>query len=636
MAVSGELSIAFVGSGTADAAARAAAALAPHAAVTLVAGSQPRVVTPGVDVVLVSEETLSASRESAFAQCHWESLGFFEALRRRFPSAAPDVLHFDDRGGAAFVTLEAALARDPWLDGSRVCVRLTGSAEMRAVLNGHLAGDFLAHVEASLERFCLRHADALLHAGPPVMRTYESFYPGLGFAPDVALVHPIALPRAAAAQPESDALRLLCLGPFERAAGVRELARAVMSLERDDVRLTVSGRDTDTAPLGESFRQALALEVVGDSRIELVEGGARALDTLVAEADLIVVPSRFEAVADPALLAMARNRPVLAPAAGAFPSVVEAGSGWLLSLEDEREIARAIASLADERESVRAAVERGGCRARAKQLVATPAETLATLHDVRPRRTRAAPPGKAGRAKPLVSVVVPYHAMPQWIAGCLESVFASTHAPLEVIVVNDGSFGADDEILLELETRYPITLVHRVNGGSSAARRLGFDLARGEYALSLDPDDLLEPTCIERCLDALEQEPAFAYASTWARHVDEDGNELADAFLFLGNDVDVVEERNVAGQATALIRRSVIDQGLAYAAEVVSHEDWAFYRALRERGLTGCVVPEYLLRYRVKRESMTTDFVRPFNDRLEGEIAAREREREVAWTHAAR
>ena len=46
--------------------------------------------------------------------------------------------------------------------------------------------------------------------------------------------------------------------------------------------------------------------------------------------------------------------------------------------------------------------------------------------------------------------------------------------------------------------------------------------------LPLDADDVIEPTFVERCVDALERDPALAYVTTWVEYMEPDGTPIAD------------------------------------------------------------------------------------------------------------
>ncbi|WP_345265742.1 glycosyltransferase family 2 protein [Nocardioides nanhaiensis] len=106
-------------------------------------------------------------------------------------------------------------------------------------------------------------------------------------------------------------------------------------------------------------------------------------------------------------------------------------------------------------------------------------------------------PGRSRRA-PLVSVVVPVYRVERYLASCLDTVLASTHANLDVVVVDDGSPDASGEIAEEFARRDPrVRVVHTENRGLGAARNEGVRHARGEYLAFADSDDLVPPAAYE-------------------------------------------------------------------------------------------------------------------------------------------
>jgi len=54
---------------------------------------------------------------------------------------------------------------------------------------------------------------------------------------------------------------------------------------------------------------------------------------------------------------------------------------------------------------------------------------------------------------------------------------------------------------------------HGTNRGQSAARNTGFGVARTEFVVQLDADDLLEPTAVEKWLWFLESFPEYAFVN---------------------------------------------------------------------------------------------------------------------------
>ena len=98
----------------------------------------------------------------------------------------------------------------------------------------------------------------------------------------------------------------------------------------------------------------------------------------------------------------------------------------------------------------------------------------------------------AGAAR-RVSVVIPAYNVAGFLSETLQSVFAQTVQPHEVIVVNDGS---PDTPTLEAALapfRDRIVYLTQENRGLSGARNTGIAAATGDMIALLDGDDLWEP-----------------------------------------------------------------------------------------------------------------------------------------------
>lgn len=109
-----------------------------------------------------------------------------------------------------------------------------------------------------------------------------------------------------------------------------------------------------------------------------------------------------------------------------------------------------------------------------------------------------------GRARPLVSILIPAHNAEQWIATAIRSALAQTWNPKEIIVVDDGS----SDRTLEVARQYVSNIVRvftQPNQGASAARNYAFSACRGNYIQWLDADDILAPDKIARQMALVEQ-----------------------------------------------------------------------------------------------------------------------------------
>ncbi|MEJ3746348.1 glycosyltransferase family A protein [Actinomycetes bacterium KLBMP 9797] len=111
---------------------------------------------------------------------------------------------------------------------------------------------------------------------------------------------------------------------------------------------------------------------------------------------------------------------------------------------------------------------------------------------------------------PLVSVVIPSYNSGRTLALCLRAVAAQTYAPIETIVVDDGSADGSARVA---ESAGATVLRTGINSGQSVARNLGAAAARGEILFFLDADVALDPDSVRAAVDALRADPALGAVS---------------------------------------------------------------------------------------------------------------------------
>lgn len=100
---------------------------------------------------------------------------------------------------------------------------------------------------------------------------------------------------------------------------------------------------------------------------------------------------------------------------------------------------------------------------------------------------------------PKISIIVPIYNVEPYIHRCVDSILAQTYPNIEVVLVDDGSPDRCGEICDEYarqDTR--VIVIHRENGGLSAARNSGIDACHGEYIGFVDSDDCIYSEMYER------------------------------------------------------------------------------------------------------------------------------------------
>jgi glycosyltransferase involved in cell wall biosynthesis len=106
---------------------------------------------------------------------------------------------------------------------------------------------------------------------------------------------------------------------------------------------------------------------------------------------------------------------------------------------------------------------------------------------------------------PLISVMIPAYNAGPYLGEALDSVFAQSYRPLEVIVADDGS--EDDTVEVARSYGEEVRLVQQERGGNGAARNAAVALASGRYYAFLDADDRFMPGKLEAQMRALDADP---------------------------------------------------------------------------------------------------------------------------------
>ena len=115
---------------------------------------------------------------------------------------------------------------------------------------------------------------------------------------------------------------------------------------------------------------------------------------------------------------------------------------------------------------------------------------------------------KTAETMPLVSVIIPIYKVEAYLAECVDSVLHQTYHNLEIILVDDGSpdgCGAMCDAYAAQDGR--VRVIHRPNGGLSAARNSGMDIATGEFITFLDSDDWMYRGTIEGYMQCFAKHP---------------------------------------------------------------------------------------------------------------------------------
>jgi len=222
------------------------------------------------------------------------------------------------------------------------------------------------------------------------------------------------------------------------------------------------------------------------------------------------------------------------------------------------------------------------------------------------QRQAARPASRKGKRMSSVSVIIPTYNGGEHILDAIESVLRQTYAPLEIIVVDDGS---QEDILRVLSpVSQKITYIRQDNAGPSAARNRGIRAARGEFIAFIDDDDIWHPEKIEAQMRMMKQYPDCGMVYSYPVFMDENGSPLPTRVPYCPSGYiyyDFVRCNHISTTSTVLVRSSVIKHVGFFDESIGVCEDYDLWlRIAKLYNIYNC--EEARVYYRISRTGIHT------------------------------
>ena len=113
-----------------------------------------------------------------------------------------------------------------------------------------------------------------------------------------------------------------------------------------------------------------------------------------------------------------------------------------------------------------------------------------------------------------VSVVIPAYNYAQYLERAVRSAFAQRHAPIEVLIIDDGSTDETAELAGRLTSEFSnLRYIRQENAGLSAARNTGIRNASHPFVAFLDADDEWLPEMLGTVMEDFARQPASTPAA---------------------------------------------------------------------------------------------------------------------------
>lgn len=206
-------------------------------------------------------------------------------------------------------------------------------------------------------------------------------------------------------------------------------------------------------------------------------------------------------------------------------------------------------------------------------------------------------------ATPKVSVLMPVYNTELYVEEAIDSILAQTFKDFELIIINDGSSDSSEQKILKYSDERIRYIKNEENIKLIATLNKGIDLAKGEYIVRMDADDISLPDRILKQVEFMDTNPEIGVSGTW--------------FRLLGTD-EVIEHpvsdtqvrvkmfvNTPFAHPSVIIRKKVLTtHNLYYNKEYIHGEDYElWYQVSKVSKLAN--IPEVLLSYRVHDNQVT-------------------------------
>lgn len=113
-----------------------------------------------------------------------------------------------------------------------------------------------------------------------------------------------------------------------------------------------------------------------------------------------------------------------------------------------------------------------------------------------------------------ISVIVPVYNGEKYLEKCINSIASQSYENLDIVLVDDGSTDRSGHICDTCQYKDSrVQVIHKKNGGLVSARKAGIREALGEFVISVDADDWIEPDYIENMVRAQREANADIVAA---------------------------------------------------------------------------------------------------------------------------
>lgn len=208
------------------------------------------------------------------------------------------------------------------------------------------------------------------------------------------------------------------------------------------------------------------------------------------------------------------------------------------------------------------------------------------------------------------SIIIPIYNAEKYLDECLNSILSQDYKEFEVIMINDGSNDNSDKICQSYcirDSRFK--LVNQKNSGVSSARNKGIKLAKGEFIIFIDSDDVLIDSALKTIEENIFDNDLLCYGYSKC-YLDREEDFLLKNYKFK-NKMDyiksIIYNQEIGGFLwNKCFKREIItNKNILFDRNLHYCEDLLFVSEYLNNSKKVSYVPKILYKYRMRRSSVS-------------------------------
>lgn len=207
---------------------------------------------------------------------------------------------------------------------------------------------------------------------------------------------------------------------------------------------------------------------------------------------------------------------------------------------------------------------------------------------------------------------MPVYNSARYLSEAIESCLDQTYRKFELIIIDDGSNDDSKEIIEFYWRKYPDKIkVHffQKNQGAAAARNKGIKMARGDYLVFADSDDIHDKERIQQIIESIKRDKVDMVFNNCLM-IDENGQSLGKDLGFPeilnnSNGLLLSLQRNYFWTSLATVKN---DRLVYFDESLMRSEDYDLFLKLLFHGWKFTFIKEPLVKYRIHSGNDSSDY----------------------------